>query len=170
MVQGNGLCWVFGLQSLVQSPCLHLSVPWWRGGRGHRGSARQVQPVSADPEVQGEPSCVSMRRAGAWCPLCTGQSWHGSRTVSWLPAWPWPPHHRDHRPLLSLGIFCSISNCHLGWGHLSAPSLQHGPLLCGQREVSSPPSSPDSPPLLCPGPAWPPGKGRWVLGAHPLAG
>lgn len=30
-VQGNGRHWVFGLQSLVRSPCLCLSVPWWRG-------------------------------------------------------------------------------------------------------------------------------------------
>lgn len=92
-----------------------------------------MHPVSADPEVRGKLSCVSVRPAGAPCPLCAGQSWHGSRTTSQLPAWPWPLHHGDHRPLLSLGVSCSVSNCHLGWGHLLAPSPQHGPLLCGQR-------------------------------------
>lgn len=82
---------------------------------------------------------MCVRLAGAQCPLYAEQSRHRSKTVSALPAvlaptsWgPWTD------PMLSsLGICCSISSCHLDWGHLSALFPQHSPLLCGQCVLSS---------------------------------
>lgn len=98
---GNGQPWVFGLQSWMCSPCLHLSgAVLARDMRAWR-VCQAGHPISTDPEVQGKWSSVSVGPAGAQCPVC----W---TVMAWEQDWPLAPHRtlspiprRSHAPAFS---------------------------------------------------------------------
>lgn len=162
MEPGNGQPWVFGRQSCVCGPRLHLSGAGVARDMRAQRVCQARQPLSTDPEVQGKLGCLWVWDQLEPSVLRAGLSWHRSRTLS--------PLAGDHIPLLALGTSSSIIHCHLRWGHLSALSPQHDPLLCGQGGEYSPVSCPGSPLLSFSAPSCPLRKGKWVLGTHPLGG
>lgn len=94
---------------------------------------------------------------GAGLPLSSlhGPGPHTTGTIDLCSLWASPAP-------LATATWAGDTSWHLP--HSMVPSC-----AAEEVDVSSPPFSPASP-LLCPGPAWPPSKGRWVLGSHPLAG
>lgn len=92
MEPGNCQPWVFCLQDWICSPCLHLSgAVVVRDMRAWR-VCQAGYPISADLEVQGKLSSVSVGPAGAQCVVCwTVMAWEQDcplaphRTLSSIP-------------------------------------------------------------------------------------
>lgn len=123
MEPGNCQPWVFCLQDWICSPCLHLSgAVVVRDMRAWR-VCQAGYPISADLEVQGKLSSVSVGPAGAQC--CVLDS-HGMGAGLSLGS---PQDPVQHTKGITYPCFLWVSSAPLStttcpWGHVSAPSPQ----------------------------------------------
>lgn len=90
MEPGNGQPWVFGLQSCVCGPCLHLSGAGVARDMRAQRVCQARQPLSTDPEVQGKLGCLWVWDQLEPSVLRAGLSWHRSRTLSPLAGITYP--------------------------------------------------------------------------------
>lgn len=70
MEPSNGQPCIFGLQSWMCSPCLHLSDSVLARDMWAWRVCQAGHPISTDPEVQGKLSCVSVGPGRGQCPVC----------------------------------------------------------------------------------------------------